>query len=61
MWKVYLICELFFPVEISLIKSAAEWTTDLKKLGEIVTGEGKARECKNGLSYQAYINSCYLR
>ena len=41
--------------KISLIKSAAEWTTDLKKLGEIVTGEGKARECKNGLSYQAYI------
>ena len=26
--------------KISLIKSVAEWTTDLKKLGEIVTGEG---------------------
>ncbi len=41
--------------KITLIKNSTEWTTDIKKLGEIAADKGKARECKNGLSYQNYI------
>ena len=41
--------------KIALIKNGTEWTADLKNLGEIVGNEWKAKECKEGFSYQTYM------
>ena len=41
--------------KIALIKSSAQWTTDLLHLTEALKKEGKAKECTNGFSYQEYL------
>ena len=41
--------------KIALMKSSSEWNVDIKKIGELVTDGGKAKECKDGLNYQGYV------
>ena len=41
--------------KIALMKSLSEWNVDIKKIGELVTDGGKAKECKDGLNYQGYV------
>lgn len=41
--------------KISLIKSSAEWTTDIEHLMESLSGVKKAKSCTNGLTYQEYL------
>ncbi len=46
--------------KISLIKSAAEWTTDTENLLSSVASGGKAKNCNKGLSYQQYLKGLFL-
>jgi hypothetical protein len=41
--------------KIAIIKSSAQWTTDLLHLGSAFGSFGKATECSNGLTYERYL------
>jgi hypothetical protein len=41
--------------KIAIIKSSAQWTTDLLHLGSAFSSFGKATECSNGLTYERYL------
>lgn len=46
---------LFRGDKIALLKSDAQWTTQLGSLSEAFAGHGKAKDCANGISYQDYV------
>ncbi len=46
--------------KISLMKGAAEWTLDTKNILSSVTSGAKAKNCKNGLTYQQYLKGLFL-
>jgi hypothetical protein len=41
--------------KIAVIKSSAQWTTDLYHLGSAFSSFGKATECSNGMPYERYL------
>lgn len=41
--------------KIALIKSAAQWTTDLMHLPEALKKDAKAKACTNGIRYEGYL------
>lgn len=46
---------LFQGDKIALLKSDAQWTTQLGSLSEAFQGGGKAKDCENGIAYQDYV------
>ena len=43
--------------KVSIIKNPAEWTLSLENLGMVESGYLKAKNCPEGFSYEAYLNS----
>jgi hypothetical protein len=41
--------------KIAIIKTSAQWTTDILHLGSAFSSFGKATECSNGLTYERYL------
>lgn len=41
--------------KIALLKTADQWTADTKNLLDALQNNSRAKECENGLSYQAYL------